>query len=126
MRKLLLRTINHLSKWPLIGSTFRTYLAAAAVGESSRAIKAENFDYAFHVVQRFEQDEIEDSYLSHCQYFLGYLLFRGLGTEKDVSRAIGIFERAASNGSSDAIDYMRQRAKALKSGKHSESIYPTL
>jgi len=126
MRKLLIRTLSQLSKLPIIGKTFWLYLAAAAAGDSARAIQAEQYKYAFHIVQRFEGDEIDDPYLSRCQYHLGYLLFRGLGTEKDTRRAIVVLERAASNGSRNAIDFMRQRSKRLEKGETGEHFQPNM
>ncbi len=118
--------MSKLSSVPIIGNMFKTIVAAGALGDSSRAIEAKDYEYAYDIVQRFENDEVDDPYLSHCQYYLGCLLFHGLGTEKDIKRAILVFELAVSNGSSDAIDYMKWRAKKLRAGESNESIVPKL
>ena len=67
---------------------------------------------------------MDNGYLSHCQYYLGCLLFHGLGTQKDIKRAILVFELAVSNGSGDAIEYMKWRAERLKAGESNENIPP--
>ena len=116
MTKYFILILNTLSKLPIGGTFFKTFLAAAAVGSGSTAIKNKNYKYAFHILKRFEHDEIDDVWVASCQYMLGNLYLNGLGTTKNEKKAITIFQASASAGNRDAITYMRrwnakQRAK---------------
>ncbi|MCU7871338.1 MAG: SEL1-like repeat protein [Candidatus Thiodiazotropha sp. (ex Lucinoma borealis)] len=124
--KIVPQYLGKLSSVPIVGGMFRLFLAAGALGDSSRAIETTNYKHAYGIVQQFENDEIDDPCLSHCQYYLGYLLFHGLGTKKNIKRAILVFECAASNGYRDAIDYMKCRAELLGAGVSNEDIEPKL
>lgn len=108
MRKLFIIILNWLSRSPIGGRFFRTLLAAAAVGDGSRAIKSKDYKNAYHILSRFEKDQIDDVWVASCQYMLGTLYLYGHGITKNEEKAISIFQLAASAGNSDAISFMRR------------------
>ena len=108
MRKYLIIGLKLLSKLSVGGQFFKTFLAAAAVGDGSRAIENNNYKIALDILSQFEKDEIDDVWVASCQYMLGNLYLNGLGVSKDEKKAASIFQLAASAGNGDAINYMRR------------------
>lgn len=109
---------------PFTGNAFRSFVAAESVGIASRAIRTKNFDRAYTALQQFENDSIEDVWVASCQYMLGCLIYRGLSTNKDISRAINVIQMAACAGDGDAISYLQRRAKLEKAGHDMDSFEP--
>lgn len=120
MQKYLIATLRILSKLPKIGSFFKTFLAAAAVGAGSRAIKNNNYKYAYRILSQFETDEIDDVWVADCQYMLGNLYLKGLGVSKNEQKAISVFQASARAGNNDAITYLR-RWNAKESAKNTNN-----
>jgi TPR repeat protein len=108
MRKVFIVLLNWLSRSPLGGRFFKTLLAAAAVGDGSRAIKSKDYENAYHILRRFEKDQIDDVWVASCQYMLGTLYLDGQGISKNEEKAISVFQLAASAGNDEAIRFMRR------------------
>ena len=108
MRALLIYILYYLSKLPFLGDLFKTLLAASAVGDGSVAMNEKSYDRAFKILKRFEYDDIDYVWIATCQQMLGNMYLNGMGVSKDESRAVAIFQRAASAGNDEAITFMRQ------------------
>lgn len=68
--------------------------------------------YARHLMEIKRPDEAFEEYEKlalagdpACQVYVGWMLSEGIGVEKDVERAFGWFERAASLGSKEGMFY---------------------
>jgi len=109
---------------PFTGTVFRSFVAAEAFGVASRAMRDKNFSRAYQVLQIFENDSVENVWVASCQYMLGCLIYRGLSTNKDISRAINVIQMAACAGNSDAISYLQRRTKLEKVGHDMDSFEP--
>lgn len=120
MRKYLIVLFQIFSRLPYAGQFFKSFLAAAAVGDGSMAIERREYKKALNILGQFEKDEIDDVWVASCQYMLGNLYLNGHGVSKNEEKAISIFQLAASAGNNDAIRYMR-RWNAKKRARHSNN-----
>lgn len=126
MVRIFTAAIKGLSKVSVFRQPLRPFLAAAAVGEGSRAIQRKEYDLAFRVLSPFAEDEIDDGWVAGCQWQLGYLYYHGLGITKNEEQAFSLFQKAARAGSSDAIDYLKRKNAYDKAGHSNDAPHPTL
>lgn len=55
-----------------------------------------------------------------CQVFAGWMYYEGLGVTKDIEKALGWFQKAASLGSKEGAFYFGRVAMSL--GRHDEAV----
>ena len=95
---------------------FRSFVAAESVGIAGRALKLRDYKVAYKSLMKFENDSIEDVWVGSCQFMLGYLIYHGLATDRDIDRAIDVIQKSAWAGNGDAISYLKRRSKMQKAG----------
>lgn len=124
--RILVAFVKWLSRMPTLRRPLHPFLAAAAVGEGSRAIQRKEYDLAFRTLSPFAEDEIDDVWIASCQWQLGYLYYHGLGVAKNEEQALSLFQKAARAGNSDAIDYLKRKNAFDRAGHSNDVPHPTL
>lgn len=87
---------------------FRGFIAASAVGEGGQAYNEKRFQDTIRLLTPVSKYKINDVSVGTAQYLLGVIYYHGLGTDKDIEKAKGLFKKAVSNNeyNKDAQKYL--------------------
>lgn len=96
---------------PGISTFCKSLVASFAAGASSHAIDEKRFFDAAKILKPIEAYEIKDVSVGSAQYNLAYLYFHGHGVEKDEHKAEELLKKAAENGNSEAMKFLRGGAR---------------
>ena len=95
---------------PGISTFSKSLVASYAAGASSQAINEKKFSDAVRLLKPVEAYEIKDVSVGSAQYNLAYLYSHGYGVEKDEHKAKELMKKAAENGNSEALKFLKGSA----------------
>ena len=101
--KLVILSLKCFIKLHVFPDLFKSFVAAYTVGEVTELYNQQQYDKSYSKLKPIANYNIDSPYLGKCLYMLAIHYINGFGVDESMTRARMYLEKAATQGSDEAI-----------------------